>query len=188
MTNFIAMTKARGFTMVEMVATIVVLAITLVAVAGIVMYGTSKSADTLLETRAIALGQAYLDEIIGRRFDEKSDRSGLHPCFGLPTAGGTCTAPMTLGPDAGENKRDNFDDVDDFHGLQEGDGQPTAIADANGDDRTNYDNFYVAVTVRYAGTDAFIGLTDSDAKLITVEVRHRAQTQGWFFSVYRANY
>lgn len=183
------MIRQRGFTLVEMVVTIVILGIALVSVASIFYLGSSNSANVMLESRAIALGYAYLDEIMGRRFDEKSDRSGLAPCFNLPPGSGRrCTAVADLGPDGGETTRERFDDVDDYDGLVEGDGQPDPIRDATGTERAGYENFYVSVSVRYAGTDAFIGKTLTDAKLITVEVRHRSQDEGWFFSVYRANY
>lgn len=196
-----AMNKAsrtRGFTIVEIVVTIVILAIALLGVVAIVRLGTSNSADTMLETRAIALGQAYLDEIMGRRFDEKSAASGLDPCFGLPSdmpaPAKPCTAVASLGTDGGEGSgggflRDKWDDVDDYHGWMEGDGETKPIQDAEGDDREGYENFHVEISVRYAGADAAWGpLTDTHAKLITVTVKVRGQDEGWDFSSYKGNY
>src|SRR5690606_10324718 len=139
--------SARGFTLVELVVTIVVLAIALVSVAYIVRLGTSDSSQTLLETRAIALGQAYLDEILSRRFDERSGRGGGSPCYGL-AGGGRCTAAANFGLDGGEgSNRDLWDDVDDYDGLSEGDGYPDPLRDAVGATRAGYDNFGVEVAV-----------------------------------------
>jgi len=190
--------RTRGFTVVEIVVTIVILAIALVGVAAIVRLGTQSGADVMLETRAIALGQAYLDELLGRRFDEKSAASGLNPCFGLvsdpgPSPPRPCSEEVDFGSDgAGELlgfPRERFDDVDDYHGWVEGDGESEPIRDAEGDEREDYENFHVSIQVRYVGDDAEWGsLHITQAKLITVDVRVRGQDQGWQFSAYKGNY
>lgn len=178
--------RCGGFTLIEMITSIVILAIALVGVANMVSLGNSNSANILVQTRAMALGQSYLDEIMGRRFDERAAASGFDPCFGLdPMDSGRCSA--VLGPDSGETSRDHYDDVDDYNGLEEGDGV-APLEDAEGNEREGYENFHVAVAVRYAGDDAVLGLDETDAKLITVTVRTRDQEEGWEFSVYRANY
>lgn len=179
--------RASGFTLVEVVATIVILAIALTGVAGMVNLGTSNSANTLGQTRAMALGESYLDEIMGRRFDERSAASGLDPCFGLVGAD-RCTIEVNFGPDGGESDRDGYDDVDDYHGLAEGDGEATPIEDAEGNLRQDYANYRVEVSVRYAGDDAALGKTETHAKLITVTVTTRDQSEGWRYSVYKGNY
>ena len=182
--------RQSGLTLIEMVVTIVILAISLVGVAAMVRQGLQQSANTMVETRAIALGHAYLDEIMGRRFDERSARSGLNPCFGLGVGlARPCTDEANFGPDGGET-RTRYDDVDDYHLLAEGDGEATALKDAEGDDREGYENFKVEVSVRYAGDDAILGgaLDETHAKLITVTVTSRDQDNGWDFSVYKANF
>ena len=172
-----------------MIATIVILAIALVGVANMVRLGSSQSANALVQTRAIALGQSYLDEIMGRRFDERSAASGLDPCFGF-SGGDRCTADTdaALGPDGGESRRDRYDDVDDYDGLKEGDGEADPIRDAEGLEREGYDNFHVEIEVEYAGDDIDPMFDKSHAKLITVTVTSRDQEEGWQFSVYKANY
>jgi MSHA pilin protein MshD len=180
---------SAGFTLVELVATIVILAIALVGVSSMVSLGSSNSADTILRTRAMALGESYLDEIMSRRFDERSAASGLDPCFGLPPGADTCTAEANLGTEGGESSRDRYDDVDDYHGMEEGDGELTPIQDAEGNTRADYANFHVEVSVRYAGDDPVLALDKTSAKLITVTVTTRDQGgQGWKFSVYKGNY
>lgn len=183
-----ARSRRGGFTLVEMVVTIVILAIALVGISSMVSLGTSNSADTLVETRAIALGAAYLDEIIGRRFDERSAASGLDPCTGIPPGPGACTDEGDFGPDGGESSRDRYDDVDDYHMLAEGDGELSPIRDAEGLTRDDYANFHVAITVRYAGDDPVLSRDETDAKLITVTITTRDQAEGWKYSVYRGNY
>jgi len=192
--------RTAGFTIVEIVVTIVILAIALISVAGIVRLGTQSSADVMLQTRVTALAQAYLDEISGRRFDELSAASGLDPCFGLvgdtPAPAKPCTAVAALGPDGGgESSRERFDDVDDYHGWEEGEGTGEPIRDAEGDVRSGYENFRVDIAVRYAGTDAAWDWPGpaplphlTHAKLITVTVTLRGQDEGWMFSAYKGNY
>ena len=186
--NLRARKQISGVTLIEMIVTIVILGIAMVGVAVMVRQGIQQSANTLVETRAVALGNAYLDEIMGRRFDERSARSGLNPCFGL-AGGRPCSLEVNFGPDGGES-RPRFDDVDDYHGLAEGDGEATPLQDGEGVDRDGYENYKVEVNVQYAGDDLLLGgaLDETHAKLITVTVTSRDQNQGWDLSVYRTNY
>ncbi len=181
LTRGIALTSRQGqqagLTLVELIMTIVIMGLAMLGIAAMLSRGVSESADTLLEAQAIALGQAYLDEIMGRRFDERS------PCYDTG-----CTAENAFGPDGGESSRDRYDDVDDFHGLAEGAAYGTPLRDAEGNPRSGYESFSVTVTVRYAGDDAVIGRDPTDAKLITVNVRFAGQSQGWDFSAYKGNY
>jgi len=165
----------------------VVLGIALFSVARMIGAGLAESSNTMIETRAVALGYSYLDEILGRRYDERSPRGGSSACYGL-SGGGRCTAEGSFGPDGGESSRARYDDVDDFHGLTEGAGEANPLRDAEGNTRPGYDSFRIAVTVRYGGDDAVLGLTETDAKFITVNVQQTALDLDWNFSAYRGNY
>jgi MSHA pilin protein MshD len=184
--------RLAGFSLVEIVVTIVILAIALIGVSAMVRLGSEQSADVMQQTRAIALAQAYLDEIMGRRYDENSSATGLFPCFG---AGAPRPCSSTLGPDTGEtddpDSREYFDDVDDYNGWVEGDGEGAGrpIRDAEGNTRSGYDNFHIAIEVAYAGTAAAWSEADqTHAKLIKVTVTLRNQNVGWVFSAYKGNY
>jgi MSHA pilin protein MshD len=184
--------RLAGFSLVEIVVTIVILAIALIGVSAMVRLGSEQSADVMQQTRAIALAQAYLDEIMGRRYDENSSATGLFPCFG---AGAPRPCSSTLGPDTGEtddpDSREYFDDVDDYNGWVEGDGEGAGrpIRDAEGNTRSGYDNFHIAIEVAYAGTAAPWSEADqTHAKLIKVTVTLRNQNVGWVFSAYKGNY
>lgn len=72
--------KQKGITLIELVITIVVLGIALVSLSGMLGGGVRNSADITLQVRATALAQTYLDEILGKRYDEKSNNSGVPPC------------------------------------------------------------------------------------------------------------
>jgi MSHA pilin protein MshD len=200
--------RQGGLTIIEMVVTIVILGIALVGITQMIGSGLRSSADTLLETRSVALAQSYLDEIFGKRFDEHSNPRGVPPCRS------NCTEEGDFGLDGSEASRVDFDDVDDYHGLIEGDGAATPLQDAEGNERVGYENFRVEISVRYAQPcndedEAFFNdgslvcppdvpaspeeeeaLAEARlrAKVITVQVSHRNQPDGWQFSVYKANF
>lgn len=190
--------REKGLSLIELVVTISILAVSLTGITFMIQGGMSRSADTLLEVRSVALAQAYLDEILSKRFDEESQANGIPPCRSLGGGPKPCTDEGSFGSD-GET-RAIYDDVDDYHGLAEGDGEAFGLRDAQGMARSGYDNFHVAITVRYinlAGQDGEEedGLAQGselnnqfDAKLITVSVSHRTQSQALQFSAYKSNF
>ena len=177
-----------GFTIVEMVATIVILSIAMVTITTMMTNTLSSSADTYEETRLTALARAYLDEILSRRFDENSHPSGTPACDGL-VGGSACTLEASFGTESGEGTRDKWDDVDDYHGLDEGEGGVIPdLHDAENNVRTGYEGYRVTVDVTYAGDQAPINKELTDAKLITVTIYSPLNDTGTEFQVYKANY
>jgi MSHA pilin protein MshD len=191
-----------GITLVELVVTIVILSISLIGIVATLNLGVSQSANTLFELRATALAQAYLDEILSKKYDERSRNSGIPPCVNPALPGRGCSA--SLGADGGETNRTRFDDVDDYDTLDEGLNGADILRDAQGDPRSGYDNFRVQVEVRRIGTDLavdedFIQVAPAtpsnnpvpddefDAKLITVTVSDGSD-EGIDFSAYKSNF
>ena len=182
-----------GLTLIEMVLTIVILAISIITITGMLSGGVGRSADTTLELRSASLAQSYLDEILGKRFDEHSSPRGIPPCRT------NCTDEVDFGPDGGET-RVRYDDVDDYHGMDEGAGQLTPLQDSEGNEREGYENFRVRVSVRYlelgvSGEEENLAvaandLDDSqDAKLVTVTVNFLTSgNEGVSYSAYKANF
>ena len=190
--------KQSGVTLIELVVTIVVLSIALVGLSFAISGGLRQTSNTLFEVRAIALAQSYLDEILSKKFDERSRNGGVPPCKNplvMPTLSGRqCANPLLKE----ETLRTGFDDVDDYNGLDEGlnslGGDP--LLDAQGNARANYDNFRVEVSVRLIDTAAneqFAATStpkpnDSyDAKLITVTVSN-GDGAVIDFSSYKSNF
>jgi len=82
----------RGFTLVEMVVSIVVLSVGLLGVLSALSFSTAHSADPMLDTQGRAVAEAYLEEILLRAYADPD------------------------GNEAGE-ARSTFDDVDDYDAL-----------------------------------------------------------------------
>lgn len=193
-----------GITLIELIVTIVVLGVALVTISGVLQGGAGNNSDITIQIRATALAQSYLDEILGKRYDEKTRNRGIPPCRASAPFPRQCTAEASFGFDygapieSGENSRSRLDDVDDYDGMDEGDGQTLPLQDAQGNPRTGYDNFRVRVIVRYINVgigeeEETLGVNNElddqfDAKLVTVTVSFRGDTTGWDFSAYKSNF
>lgn len=188
----------KGISLVETIVAIVVLAIALIGVASSIQSGVTRSANTIVELRAVALAQSYLDEILGKRFDENTRPRGTPPCRAGSSR--TCTDKADFGSnyttpvESGENSRSRLDDVDDYDGMVEGDGETRPLEDADGNEREGYENFKVEVTVDYIlGTEPELNKANEntdvhDAKIITVTVSYRGLDTGFDFSAFKSNF
>jgi MSHA pilin protein MshD len=152
--------KQNGFSLIEMVVVIVVLAVALTGVTVAINETVKQSPKPLVQTRAMELAQTYLDEILTKRFDELSGQGGVPRCDSVDNAAQACS--NTLGNEEGGNRL-LFDDVDDFQNL---DNQPPVTA--SGTTLSNYSSYRVQVSVTYAGGD--LGLNNRAAKRITVTI------------------
>jgi MSHA pilin protein MshD len=84
--------RERGATLIELVVSIVIVAIAAGAVLGVLSRSVGRSADAMVLAQAVAIAEAYLEEISLRSY---ADPDGTD----------------------GEGSRIDFDDVDDYHGL-----------------------------------------------------------------------
>jgi len=82
----------RGATMIELIISIVVIAIAASAVLGVLYRSAGRSADAMILAQAVSVAEAYLEEISLKPF---ADPDGVD----------------------GEAARTDFDDVDDYDGL-----------------------------------------------------------------------
>lgn len=100
-----------GFTLIELIVGIVVFSVALVMLASVIMPQTRKGIDPIWQVRAVTLGQSLLNEVSSKAFDENSiTNNGRQACI-------ACSVSNELGPDDDES-RNNFDDIDDFKGLE----------------------------------------------------------------------
>jgi MSHA pilin protein MshD len=98
------MSARQGFTLIEALVAATILAITVTAVTLPFTAGAQNEQDSARLTLAVAYAQELMEEILSRPFDD-------------PGGG------MTPGPEAGETSRDLYDNIDDYHGYSEADGQ-----------------------------------------------------------------
>ena len=169
----------QGFTLIELIITIVVMAIAFTALGIGLVTAVRDSVDPVVSMRAAALGQAYLDEIVGRQFDENSGLGGVTRC----DEAGQPACSNSFGPEAGET-RASFDDVDDFHGLDE-----TPPRNVLGQIESQYEGFRVQVSVAYAGNDFSASFATPTRSMKRITVTVTTPVSGSFvFSTYRGNF
>jgi MSHA pilin protein MshD len=169
--------NCRGATLVELVITIVLMSLVLVAIASTLSFSSSRSADLLYQVKLVELGQAYLEEILTKRFDENS------PLGGVPACSPSTVACGAIGLE--EAGRTQFDDVDDYHLLNE-----SPPLDPDGIVRQNYVGYRVDVQVAYvteAQRTALVLDEVTDAKLIRVTIVPPTGSS-LEFSAYKGNF
>lgn len=172
--------KARGFTLVEMIIGIVVFSISLAIVSQFIPTTEKNSADQIHQIKAAELGQALLNDIMSRAYDENSDMAGGRwRCNETRDDGSSLPCSTNLGPDAGETSRDLFDDVDDFDGFSD------KVTATNASLDGSYDTFDISVSVIYNGS--VVRVNNLYAKQITITVTTPLGTD-ITFSAFRANY
>jgi MSHA pilin protein MshD len=159
----------KGVTLIEMVITIVILGIALSALISSLSSGISQSATPLWESRSLELTQAYLDEILAMKFDGTQ-----------PLGGGVVSGVCAISSDG--QSRANFDDVDDYNGLN--DSPPQLIETTL--DMSTYSDFSVLVSVSCSGTELNLS-DDAFAKRIVVTVNVPGG-QSRSVAVYKGNF
>ncbi len=172
------MKKQWGITLVEMIIALVLMAIAIAAFTSFLVPQIRDSALPSYQTRAAALAQSFLSQIMARSFDQNSDRDG----GGIRCDEGTsvCTPPQALGPDSGESNPSQFNDVDDYIGCW---GTPETLSQCQGNDRGDitdvlgessadkYRNFRVEVSVVYDNLNSSApSLQVTNYKKITVVI------------------
>lgn len=166
------MLNRAGFTLIELVIGLVVLAVVLVGFSALLVPNQQQATQTWQQVRAAELAHSLLNEITARSFDENSDRSGTGLRCG-ETGASSCIASLPSCPSSGmsssteESSRASYDDVDDYHCLR-ADG--SSFADLLGADvAADYSGYQVSIVVSYAGTS--VGMTNTLVKKINLTVQ-----------------
>ena len=175
----LAAANPRGFSLVEMIVTILIISIATVGISSSLAFGLRHQSDGIWRTKAVALAEAYSEEISARRYDENTPNGGVPACSPTTTS---CSSAANF--DDGEARGD-FDDVDDYNGISD-----LPPQDAFGAPRPGYNNYRVSVSVAYASAAQVtaLGLADaSDAKIVTISVTPPGQAD-MSFTLLRSNY
>ncbi len=176
--------KTGGFTLIETIVGIVVLAISFSVITRLIYPAVEQSADQVHQIRAAELGQSILNEIQSKAFDEKSDMAGGRNRCGENSI--DCTANILLGSELSES-RSTYDDVDDYDDIDHGQDIEDSLGISSVIDEL-YTGYSIDVMVCNDGNyDGVCDSTTDIAKLITVEVKTPTDFT-ITFSTYRANF
>ena len=173
-----------GFSLIETIIFILVVGIALAGIVSLFVQNTRSSADPFVRERAVAIAHTYMDEIMGKRFDENTPvgggcvETGSNSCTAYCAAlsDGVCVSSKcrlqaatncvarasVSGIATEEGSRSAFDDVDDYDGLNQ---VPTGIGGAVG----GYQEFNVQVNVSQPAA-SWHGIDARDLRHIQVAV------------------
>ncbi|MBF0218517.1 MAG: hypothetical protein HQL49_03175 [Gammaproteobacteria bacterium] len=141
----------QGLSLIEMVIFIIIVGVALASLAQLFALNVRHSATPLLRQKSVILANAYMEEIIRKRWDELT-----------PDGGGKIdSATSTIATE--EGLRSVYDDIDDYHLLS---GAPTKT---DGSTMQGFDGFSVNVAVRHPSA-AWNTIAATEVKQITVTV------------------
>lgn len=146
----------RGFTLIELVVGMLVIAIAIVMLSSMLFPQADRAAKTLHRVQSAELAHSVMNEIWGKRYDENTNANGGVPACDSPLGMGCSTV---LGSEPGENRND-YDDVDDYHGLNE----TAAMLNSSQTYGQAYPNYRLSVTVAYGAAP------NTNTKLVTINV------------------
>lgn len=190
------MNEQRGFTLIETVIFIMVLAVGLTGLVSLSTTVTKDSAAPLIRERTLVIAHGYMDEIISKRWHENTPVGGgcIDSDGNLATPGDSCTAYCSVlsdfqcsrskcnltapancqaanvlaGPLApeGAETRAIFDDIDDYNGIG------TPPQDIFGNPVPGYAGYTVGVVVgAHPGAPGlWNGIPSADVRRIAVSV------------------
>jgi len=134
--------RPRGFTLIELIVSIAVVAVAMAAILGVFSSVATRSAQSMVEMQAAQIASAYLNEVLLRSFAD---------------------------PDANpvEPSRGEFDDVGDYNGLVD-----VGVRDQYNQPVAGLDRYDVAVRVSTPPAGSLGAIAPSDMRLVTVTVVH----------------
>lgn len=110
--------RQRGFTLIEIVVGIVVLAVAMTIVTSIFLPQANKMTGPMYQIKATALGKSIMNQVLIRYYDDVNARANGSIRCGQVIAGSvTVSCSASLGLDVVETKAspNGFNDVDDYH-------------------------------------------------------------------------
>ena len=148
------LSRQSGFTLIELVISIVIISIALTGILLVMNRTSISSADPMIRTQVASIAQSYLEEIMLREYVDPDNN------------------------EVGED-RSSFDDVDDYNNLVNNGCINTSAAcplgscacDQNGDPIDQLRGYTIQVTVT-ADNMTFAGLNTVTAQRIDVTVTH----------------
>ncbi|MBZ6067055.1 prepilin-type N-terminal cleavage/methylation domain-containing protein [Aeromonas schubertii] len=182
---------SRGFTLIEMIVGIVLLAVALTGILGLLINQAPRAVDPVQQVRAAQLAQRIAGEILQKSFDQNSDHNGGRYRCGETVTGVTIPACSTVyGPD-GETTPYTYNDVDDFDtagAWRDANWYTQMAGSANGEEYRNY-----KVKIRVSAADfsdgTFQGCTAPCPVGKRIDLQVQLPDESLLdFSFYRGNY
>jgi len=179
----------KGFTLIETIVGIVVLAISFSVLTSLIYPVAQQSAEQLHQVKAAELAQSMLNEIQNKAFDDNSDMVGGQLRCG-ETGAPNCSTDMGAETVLGITEtRATFDDVDDYNNLVY---NPGEVVNSQGIPLDLY--FGYAMTINVCNDADYDGVCNTDpaidksiAKLIVVTIITPTDFS-LHFSTYRTNF
>lgn len=172
------MRKQRGFTLIESIIVIVIMALAMITMSQFLVPQIVRSANPHYQARAAALGQSVMSTILARGFDHNSDfKGGDIRCGETALSGAACSTALT----DEESVVSAYNDVDDYQGCWEPKGT-NGCKDLNtlvGDSATTYKNFRLDIEVTYQQVDKIKHIA------LTISVPNQTPIQ---LHAYKGNY
>ncbi|MBI2802817.1 MAG: prepilin-type N-terminal cleavage/methylation domain-containing protein [Gammaproteobacteria bacterium] len=170
--------RQAGVTLIELVTSMVILAVALGGILLTLNGAIRRSADPLVQEQASALAQAYLEEVTSKPFCDP-DFSTSCPTACTTSPCGACAG--AIGP---PESRATYDDVCDYAGLTN-----VGARDQFNNPIAALNNYTVGVVVSGSG-ETLNGLSSNSGQIVrvSVTVAHPALSAPVVVAAYRANY
>lgn len=165
--------RARGISLVELIVFIVVVGVGLAGILGVMNLTNRSSADPLIHKQALAIAEAYLEEILAMPFtycDPDDTNAATAESTGgvIPLDPTRCAATLeALGPE-GETRGSTtvpFDNVNDFSGFAAG---PPAGLDGVAISQLGAYTVTVAVVTEALNGGAVVAATDANGRPLSL--------------------
>lgn len=170
--------QQAGFTLIETIIVIVLVGAMMAGMTSLFVTNVGNSHRPYLRQKALAVANAFMDEILRKRWNEATPLGG--GC--VNTGSGACPAgPAAIGIGADGETRATYDDIDDYNGLNQSPPQDSSPAAMPG-----YTGYTVAVAVTQPAA-AWNGVPAADVRLITVSVTSPSN-ETIAVSAYRVNF
>lgn len=151
--------KQKGLTLIEIIITIVILSIAIVALANSMAVLSQRSSDPMIQQQSLAIAESYIEEVTNKPFLD-------------PTTQTVCPAAPAV--------RSEYNNVCDYTGLPD-----TLVRDQAGNAISELSDYRVTVSIATSGD--LNGLTSTDVLRVDVTVTDPL-SNNLALTVFRANY
>jgi len=166
-----------GFTLIETILVVVLLGTMMAGMTSLFVESSRRSHEPYIRQKAIAIADAFMDEIIHKSWDDNTPLGG--GC--VDTGSGGCPGgPVAAGLAIDEASRIDFDDIDDYNGIR----NQTPPRDSADNSMATYDGYVVSVYVDQTGS--WNSVPSADNKRIRIDVTSPTQ-ETVTLTAYRVN-